>query len=47
VVAEGHPDLKRLILGEEWPEGVFPLMKEWDVKTLRERVDGEVWGRDE
>ena len=47
VVAEGHPDLKRLILGEEWPEGVFPLRKEWDVKTLRERVDGKVWGRDE
>jgi NADH:ubiquinone oxidoreductase subunit C len=47
VEAEGHPDLKRLILGEEWPEGVFPLRKEWDVKKLRERVDGEVWGRDE
>ena len=47
VVPEGHPDLKRLILGEDWPEGVYPLRKEYDVKSLREKVDGKVWGKDE
>jgi Ni,Fe-hydrogenase III component G len=24
----GHPDLKRLLLADEWPEGKFPLRKE-------------------
>ncbi len=47
VVPEDHPDLRRLILADEWPEGVFPLRKEWDVKSLRKRVDGEEWGRNE
>jgi len=28
VVFEGHPDLSRLILPEEWPEGLYPLRKE-------------------
>jgi NADH-quinone oxidoreductase subunit C len=26
---EGHPDLRRIILNEEWPEGEFPLRKDW------------------
>jgi NADH:ubiquinone oxidoreductase subunit C len=25
---KGHPDLKRLLLSEEWPEGKYPLRKE-------------------
>ena len=29
---EGHPDPRRLILPEEWPEGVYPLRKDWSPK---------------
>lgn len=25
---EGHPNLKRLILADDWPQGVYPLRKE-------------------
>ncbi|MBN2335769.1 NADH-quinone oxidoreductase subunit C [Candidatus Bathyarchaeota archaeon] len=46
VFPEGHPDPKRLILAYDWPDGVHPLRKEWDLKTLRERVDGKNWGKD-
>ena len=24
----GHPDMRRLILADDWPEGVYPLRKE-------------------
>jgi Ni,Fe-hydrogenase III component G len=27
--AAGHPGLKRLVLPEDWPDGVFPLRKDW------------------
>lgn len=36
----GHPELKRLLLPDEWPEGVYPLRcdyKEWDEKAIRDR----------
>jgi len=36
----GHPDLRRLLLADEWPEGVYPLRsdyKEWDKKAIRDR----------
>jgi len=26
---EGHPDLRRLILNEDWPESEYPLRKDW------------------
>ena len=26
---DGHPDLRPLVLPEGWPEGVFPLRKDW------------------
>ncbi|RKX99213.1 MAG: hypothetical protein DRP54_07660 [Spirochaetes bacterium] len=36
----GHPNLKRLLLPESWPEGVYPLRadyKEWDKNAVRDR----------
>jgi Ni,Fe-hydrogenase III component G len=36
----GHPDLKRLLLSEEWPQGVYPLRKdyqEWAPDAIRDR----------
>ena len=46
VFPEGHPDPQRLILDYDWPEGVHPLRKEWDIQTIREKVDGKRWGKD-
>lgn len=37
---QGHPDLRRLLLSEEWPEGVHPLRRdyqEWDKSAVRDR----------
>ncbi len=36
----GHPQLKRLLLADEWPEGVCPLRQdyqEWDQSAVRDR----------
>ncbi|MFH1360618.1 MAG: NADH-quinone oxidoreductase subunit C [Candidatus Omnitrophota bacterium] len=36
----GHADLKRLLLPDEWPQGVYPLRrdyKEWDDSAVRDR----------
>ena len=36
----GHPDLKRLLLSDEWPKGVYPLRsdyQEWDRNAIRDR----------
>jgi Ni,Fe-hydrogenase III component G len=35
-----HPDLRKLLLPDEWPEGVYPLRrdyKEWDKNAIRDR----------
>ena len=36
----GHPDLRRLILHEDWPEGSYPLRKDFDLRTSPPRVAG-------
>ena len=36
----GHPNLKRLLLPDNWPKGSYPLRqdyKEWDKKAIRDR----------
>jgi Ni,Fe-hydrogenase III component G len=36
----GHPDMRRLLLPEQWPESVYPLRqdyKEWDENAIRDR----------
>lgn len=36
----GHPDLRRLLLPEQWPDGVYPLRRdyrEWDPRAVRTR----------
>ncbi len=37
---KGHPDLKRLLLPDDWPDGIYPLRrdyKEWDKNAIRDR----------
>ena len=37
---EGHPDPRRLLLADEWPQGVYPLRtdyQEWDSQAIRDR----------
>jgi Ni,Fe-hydrogenase III large subunit/Ni,Fe-hydrogenase III component G len=37
----GNPDTRPLVLHEHWPEGIFPLRKEFDVKKKVERQEKE------
>ena len=37
---KGHPDLRKLLLSDDWPEGIYPLRcdyKEWDKNAIRDR----------
>lgn len=33
VKVEGHPDPRRIFLPDDWPDGEYPLRKEWREKT--------------
>jgi NADH:ubiquinone oxidoreductase subunit C len=37
---KGHPDMRKLLLPDDWPEGTYPLRadyEEWDKKAIRDR----------
>ncbi|MDO8737109.1 MAG: NADH-quinone oxidoreductase subunit C [Thermoleophilia bacterium] len=38
---KGHPNPRPLILHENWPEGIFPLRKDFDWRTRPETAHGE------
>jgi len=40
VKADGHPDPRRLVLADDWPEGVHPLRKDFPYNTKPEPVAG-------
>ena len=35
IVFEGHPDLRRVILNDEWPEGEYPLRNDWKMDPTK------------
>jgi len=40
VTFRGHPDMRRLLLPDQWPDGVYPLRQdyeEWDQTAIRDR----------
>lgn len=42
---EGHPNLSRLLLPEDWPENLHPLRKDVTLEQISSRIDKE-WGRE-
>ncbi len=41
LIAQGHPDLRRLVRHEHWPKGTHPLKKEFPWNTVLDRRQGE------
>lgn len=40
ITFKGHPDMRRLLLADNWPEEVYPLRQdyeEWDPQAIRDR----------
>lgn len=35
---EGHPDPRRLVLPDDWPDGVYPLRKDWSYDRATEVI---------
>ncbi|MBI1823021.1 MAG: NADH-quinone oxidoreductase subunit C [Nitrospirae bacterium] len=40
LIADGHPDLRRLVRHEHWPKGTHPLKKDFTWNTTLEQKDG-------
>ena len=41
VKAKGHPDPRRLVLSDDWPEGVHPLRKDFPYDAKPDPVEGQ------
>jgi Ni,Fe-hydrogenase III large subunit/Ni,Fe-hydrogenase III component G len=41
LTAQGHPDPRRLVLHEDWPEGLFPLRKDFNSRAKIPRAPGQ------
>src|SRR3989304_2598992 len=41
LIPKGHPDPRRPINFEDWPDGLFPLRKDFDIRTKPPRVEGK------
>lgn len=41
LIPEGHPDPRRLVMFEDWPDGEYPLRKDFNIRTKPPRVAGE------
>ena len=41
LIAEGHPDLRRLVRHEHWQKGTHPLRKDFKWNTVMERQQGQ------
>ena len=41
LIAQGHPDLRRLVRHEHWPKGTHPLKKDFSWDTVLERHQGQ------
>ncbi|MHC1586080.1 MAG: NADH-quinone oxidoreductase subunit C [Candidatus Hecatellaceae archaeon] len=41
IVAEGHPNLAKLLLSDGWPEDLHPLRKDVTIQQIRERLEEE------
>jgi membrane-bound hydrogenase subunit beta len=44
IVVEGIPDGRRLLLSDDWPEGQYPLRKDWKHVRPEERIPGAKGG---
>jgi Ni,Fe-hydrogenase III component G len=42
IIPVGHPDLRRQAVPEDWPEGVYPLRKDWKFERNVEAAEQEV-----
>jgi Ni,Fe-hydrogenase III large subunit/Ni,Fe-hydrogenase III component G len=41
LIAQGHPDLRRLVRHEHWPKGTHPLKKDFSWNTVLDRQQGQ------
>lgn len=40
IKVEGHPNSVRLLLADDWPEGEYPLRKDWKFERPEEKIPG-------
>jgi len=41
IIVENIPDLRSLLLPDDWPQGVYPLRKDWKYERPPEIIPGE------